>query len=53
MGMAETAPNSRWFRPTPAWLVLLLLATTGILFLSEQMKNQIHAAILPRQTALV
>jgi hypothetical protein len=32
MGMADSPK----YRPTPAWLVLLLLATTGILFLSEQ-----------------
>ncbi len=28
--------KGRWYRPTPAWLVLGSLAVTGLLFLSER-----------------
>jgi len=33
--MADSAPKVRWYWPRPEWLVVLLLATTGFLYLSE------------------
>ncbi|MGA2253965.1 MAG: hypothetical protein ABSG53_04825, partial [Thermoguttaceae bacterium] len=41
MNVAESQPairkpSIRWFWPTPVWLMLVLLATTGFLFLSER-----------------
>ena len=35
-GMADTTSKPRWYCPTPGWLVVLLLATTGFLYLSER-----------------
>jgi hypothetical protein len=33
--MNASEPKRRWFDPQPAWLIVLSLATTGFLFLSE------------------
>jgi len=33
--MPDVAPKTRWYRPTPGWLVVLLLGTTGFLYMSE------------------
>ena len=35
-GMDGREAKCRWFHPTPAWLVLGLLAATAFLFLSER-----------------
>jgi len=34
--MPTPEPQRRWFYPTPGWLVILSLAVTVILFLSER-----------------
>ncbi len=34
--MDASEPKRRWFYPTPGWLVILSLAVTGVLFLSER-----------------
>ncbi len=34
--MTDATPKSRWYCPTPKWLVTLLLVTIGFLFLSER-----------------
>src|SRR6516225_4051724 len=36
--MDALTPKRRWFYPQPAWLIVLSLATTGFLFLSERGK---------------
>jgi hypothetical protein len=36
--MPTPAPTRRFFYPTPGWLVILLLAVTGILFISERFR---------------
>ncbi len=37
--MSESKPTRRWFSPTPGWLVLFSLATTGLLYLSERFQG--------------
>jgi hypothetical protein len=38
IGMGTPEPKCRWFYPAPNWLVLGLLAATGILFLSDRFR---------------
>src|SRR5271166_1095635 len=36
--MADPASKSRWYCPTLEWLIVLLLATTGFLYLCERLQ---------------
>ncbi len=36
IGMTDRTPQRRWFRPTPGWLAVGLLAVEGLLWLSER-----------------